>query len=99
MGKNSSDKQEMLFQKGINWNDYPSFFKMGTYIQRKRILIPFSKEEIEKLPIKHNARRDSNFVIERWSIDKVEIPPLNKVENSIDVIVWGKDPKLKSLII
>lgn len=23
MGKNGSQKQEMLFQKGVNWNDYP----------------------------------------------------------------------------
>jgi tRNA(His) guanylyltransferase len=34
-GKNSSQKQEMLFEKGINWNDYPNFFKKGTYLKRK----------------------------------------------------------------
>lgn len=27
--KNSADMQEMLFQKGINWNDYDSRFKRG----------------------------------------------------------------------
>lgn len=99
MNKNSGEKQEMLFQKGVNWNDYPSFFKRGTYIQRKRVLATFSKEEIEKLPAKHNAKKDPNFVVERWIIDKVELPPLNKIENSIDVIVWGINPKLKCPII
>ena len=32
--KNSSDKQEMMFQKGVNWNDYPTRFKRGAAIVR-----------------------------------------------------------------
>jgi len=96
MNKNGSDKQEMLFQKGINWNDYPAFFKRGTYVQRKRVLTPFTSEEIEKLPVKHNARKDPNYVIERWIVDRVDLPPLSKIENKSDVIIWGKDVELKS---
>jgi tRNA(His) 5'-end guanylyltransferase len=96
MNKNGSDKQEMLFQKGINWNDYPTFFKRGTYIQRKRVLTPFTSEEIEKLPVKHNARKDPNYVIERWIVDRVDLPPLSKIENKSDVIIFGKDVELKS---
>ncbi len=34
MGKNSSDKQEMIFKKGINWNDYPNRFKRGGFIYK-----------------------------------------------------------------
>ena len=38
-GKNSYQKQEMIFQKGINWNDYPPMFKRGRFIQKEiRIL-------------------------------------------------------------
>lgn len=99
MNKNGSQKQEMLFQKGINWNDYPSFFKRGTYVQRKRVVTPFTSDEIEKLPAKHNARRDPNFLVERWIIDRVELPKLSSIENSVDVILWGNDPKLKSPVI
>ncbi len=33
-GKDRSIQQEMLFQKGVNWNDYPTFFKRGTFVQR-----------------------------------------------------------------
>lgn len=97
MNKNSSDKQEMLFQKGVNWNDYPSFFKRGTYIQRRRVSTPFSVEEIEKLPPMHNARRNPDAVIERWVVDIVDLPPLGKIENKVDVILFGKDFKLKSV--
>jgi len=40
-GVNSDQKQELIFQKGINWNDYPSKYKRG------RIIL---KESYEKAP-------------------------------------------------
>ncbi len=95
MGKNGSEKQELLFQKGVNWNDYPSFFKRGSYIQRKRVMTKFSDEEIERLPDKHQARINSDLEIERWIIDRVEIPPLSTIENKVGVIVYGEDFKIK----
>jgi tRNA(His) 5'-end guanylyltransferase len=91
-GKNGSEKQELLFQKGINWNDYPDFFKKGTYIQRKRVLSSFTVEELERLPLKHNARKDPNVLIERWVVDEIKLPPLSKLQDRVDVIVFGKDP-------
>ena len=90
-GKNGSEKQELLFQKGINWNDYPDFFKRGTYIQRKRIMTKFSTEELDKLPPKHNARKNPDMEIERWIIDEVKLPPITKVKNRVDVIIFGKE--------
>ena len=33
--KHSGHKQEMLSQKGVNWDDFPAFFKRGTYLQRR----------------------------------------------------------------
>ncbi len=96
MNKNGSEKQEMLFQKGVNWDSYPTFFKRGSYVQRKRVLTPFSVEEIERLPEKHNAKKDPNMLIERWVIDVVELPKLSSIENSVEVIVFGEKPKLKT---
>ena len=66
MKKNSSEKQELLFKKGINWNDYPSFFKRGTYVQRRRISTKFTTLELEKLPPKHKAKTNPDLQIERW---------------------------------
>ncbi|MFA5208644.1 MAG: tRNA(His) guanylyltransferase Thg1 family protein [Candidatus Paceibacterota bacterium] len=38
-GKNSDQKQEMIFQKGINWNDYNPKLKRGRFITKEiRIL-------------------------------------------------------------
>jgi tRNA(His) 5'-end guanylyltransferase len=33
-GKKTSDMQEMIFQKGINWNDYSPREKRGSIIRR-----------------------------------------------------------------
>lgn len=91
-GKNGSEKQELLFQKGINWNDYPDFFKKGTYVQRKRVMSKFTSDELDRLPKKHNARLNPDMLIERWIIDEIKLPPLSKVENRVDVIIFGKNP-------
>jgi tRNA(His) guanylyltransferase len=34
MGKSSNEQQEMIFQKGTNWNDMPDGFKRGRIIQK-----------------------------------------------------------------
>lgn len=94
--KNGKEKQEMLFRKGVNWNDYPSFFKRGTYVQRKRTLTKFSPDELENLPLKHKARQNPDLEIERWVIKTLDLPPLSKVENQVGVIIYGEDPISKT---
>lgn len=93
MGKNSSEKQELLHQKGVNWNDYPSFFKRGTYIQRKRVVTKYDPKEIENLPEKHAARKNPDLEVERWSIDRVDLPPMSKIKNKVGVILFGEEPE------
>ncbi len=51
--KNESDMQEMLFQKGINWNNTLSAFKRGSFIKRK--LISIQTPEGEALRSKYFA--------------------------------------------
>lgn len=93
-GKNGSDKHEMLFAKGINWNDYPPEFKRGTYVQRRRVVRPFTATEIEDLPQKHAARANPNLEVERWRISTIEMPTLASVENREDVIFEGAEPRV-----
>jgi tRNA(His) guanylyltransferase len=37
-GKSGSEKQEMLFQKGINWNEYSAKFKRGSVIKKGQLI-------------------------------------------------------------
>lgn len=96
-GKNSSDKQEMLHQKGVNWNDYPSFFKRGSYVRRVTKLMKFTTEELDKLPAKHEARKNSNLMVERSVVEVVEFPPLTQVGNKVEVLFKGASPLAKGV--
>lgn len=91
-GKNGADKHEMLFAKGINWNDYPAAFKRGTYVQRRRVLRPFTADELEKLPPKHEARANPDLVVERWRIAPLDMPIFGSVVNREDVVFEGAEP-------
>ncbi len=96
--KNCAEMQELLFRKGINWNDYPAFFKRGTYIQRQVVRRPFSTEELESLPPLHAARQNPGLVIERNELRALELPPLGKVRNRVDVLFEGAEPELSDLV-
>jgi len=93
MGKNCDEMQEMLFQeKGINWNDYPSFFKRGTYIQKRVVERPFTSDEIDKLPPKHAARTNPDLKIWRTDYRVLDLPPIPKITNREAVIFAGAEP-------
>lgn len=94
-GKNGSDKQEMLFQKGINWNDYPARFKRGTYVQRRTVMKPFSADEIANLPPKHEARANPYLTVERSEWLALDMPPFGTVENREAVIFDGAEPECR----
>lgn len=70
-GKKRPEMLDMLMDLGVNWNDYPTFFKRGTYVKRqmRQRLVP----EIQK-------------VVDRSVIDVYNIPPLAKIVNKVEVI-------------
>lgn len=93
MGKNSQAKHDMLRDAGVNWNDYPPVFKRGAYVQRRGVAIPFSAEELERLPQKHAARSNPNLVVERSTVSVLGMPPLATVLNREAVIFDGAIPE------
>lgn len=93
-GKNGQEKQEMLYAKfGINWNDVEARFKRGVYVQRKTSVRSFTAEELSELPPKHAARKNPDLKIERSDVIVVDMPPLAKVTNRVEVIFDGKEPE------
>ncbi len=92
--KHTGQMQEMLFQAGINWNDYPEFFKRGTYVQRRTLTNKFTTEELERLPPKHDAHKNPEMTFERHEVRQLEMPPLARVQNREQVIFLGEEPLL-----
>lgn len=96
LGKNSSDKQEMLWQKGINWDKYPVFFKRGTYARRVVMERKLTPDELKDLPEHHEARKNPDMVFTRSEIKEIEMPIFSAVENREEVIFDGAEPKVKN---
>lgn len=92
-GKNGRDKHDMLHAKGVNWNDYPSYFKRGSYIQRRTVTMPFTAEELERLPEKHEARKNPDLLVERSTYETIDMPPFASVTNREAVIFAGATPE------
>jgi tRNA(His) 5'-end guanylyltransferase len=81
--KNASEMQEMMFQKHrVNWNDYPSCFKRGTYVQKK---------PVEKKIIQNNQE----IIVVRNETQIRLLPPLKSLGNREEVVFNGALPVSK----
>lgn len=89
-GKSGSEMQEMLFQKGVNFNDYPAFFKRGTFVRRVTELKTLSESERMKIPEKNRPPERQEF--ERSSVKIIDMPPFDKVSNREAVIFDAAAP-------
>lgn len=94
-GLGRADQMELLFSKGVNWNDYPTSFKRGTYFRRVTTLKPFSREELDSLPPKHNARKNPGLLIERTLVEQQEVLPLKNLTNRVGFVFGGEPPKIR----
>jgi tRNA(His) guanylyltransferase len=84
---------ELLFKKGVNWNDYPPFFKRGTFVRRQATERSFTSTELDALPPQHAARRNPNLMVTRTALSELEMPPFGKVINRVGVIFEGEAPQ------
>jgi tRNA(His) 5'-end guanylyltransferase len=92
--KGRAELHDMLYAKGINWNDYPAFFKRGTYAKRISVHTCLTEEELAKIPAKYREEKRMTMVT-RTPIICLEMPPLLSY-GSLDQIlggpVFGRDP-------
>lgn len=96
LGRNGSEIQELLFQQhGINWNDYPGFFKRGSFLQRRTVanLQRYTDEELAQLPEQHTARDTREVLVERQVVVNVDLPRISQLLNREDVIARGAVPQ------
>lgn len=89
-GKSGPEMQEMLFAKDINFNDYPAFFKRGTFVRRQTIWREFTEAERHAIPETHRPAQGEK--IQRSEIRRLDMPRFGSVTNREDVIFDGADP-------
>lgn len=88
--KSGPEMQEMMFAKhGINFNDYPAFFKRGVFARRTKSIRPLDPEQLAKIP-EHMRAEKAALMVERSSVEPVDIW-LSKQVDPVRVIFHG-DP-------
>jgi len=88
MNKNGDQMKEMLLEKGIDWNDYGSYFKRGSFFQRKAKWIHLDAELLAMIP--EDRRPDGP--VQRHEIVDLNMPPFVEVRNRVEVIFDKADP-------
>lgn len=95
MGKTGSEKQALLLSEhGVNWNDYPTFFKRGTYVQRKSFAVELDADTLAKIP---EGKKPLGGVVVRSRVVELDLPILSTVANASDVLIYGDEVVLKSI--
>ena len=94
--KNQQQRLDMLINKGINWNNYPYFFKRGSYIKNTEVYKVFTYVELKELNPKHHAHGNPDMKFKRHSIEILEdFPKLTSISNPVGVIFHNEDILLK----
>lgn len=89
-GKTGPQMQEMMFQKGQNFNDYPSFFRRGTFLQARSRLEALPQDVVERMGL--DAMHAEQATVVRRSIEALDMPRFSKVLNREAVIFDGAEP-------
>lgn len=93
--KTGAEKIDMMFDIGLNWNDYPAFFKRGTYVQRKNFEVTLDEATLAKIP---EGKRPLNNLVTRSRVVALDMPVLSTIANASDVLIFGDEIILKSVL-
>ncbi len=81
---------EMLSAKGIAFDDYPAFFRRGTFVRRETVWREFTDAEIGRIPPAH--RPEPGTRVQRSVIRVMDMPRFVTVTNRADVIFDVAEP-------
>jgi tRNA(His) 5'-end guanylyltransferase len=89
-GKNLEFRKEQLRRVGKPWEELPNQVKFGTHFVKVKVKRPYTYEEIQDLPAKHDARKNPDLVVERQEIIQVNANGTNSIKNYESFILEGK---------
>jgi tRNA(His) 5'-end guanylyltransferase len=46
-------QEKMFAERGVNFNDYPTFFKRGTFVRRAEYERHLNQQELKRIPVQH----------------------------------------------
>jgi len=88
--KNTDEMRAMLLEKGVDWEDYPEFFRRGSYVLQRKVTRELTDEERGKIPEAHRPAPGTTFDRTVW--DVVQLPLLRQVHNKAEMLFAGAEP-------
>jgi tRNA(His) 5'-end guanylyltransferase len=93
-GKNGKEMQEMMWQEfAVNFNDYPAFFKRGTWVRKVTEERVLTDAELARIPEAHQPKGP----VLRSRVRELEVPNFRKVTNRVGFIFDGEDPQTEDV--
>lgn len=92
-GKSGAQKQEMLFEKGVIFEDYPESFRLGTFVRRKTVEQVFDPVAWAITPLAHRVPLDQ--ILLRTKITQYYLPALVTVKNLPQVLFDDHEPEFR----
>lgn len=72
LNKHTPEQIEMLRAKGVEWSDYPDFFRVGSFLRRVIVDVVLSDDERMVIPERH--RPAMGAVVQRGHVVEVTAP-------------------------
>lgn len=97
LNKSDKQKQDMLWEIGVNWNNYPPRFKRGAYFNKQRVNKVLDTVTYDQLSdeIKEEVDKNPDLVYERKEVKEMDIPFIKSIENKVGVLFYGEQPVIK----
>lgn len=81
----------LLEEKGVRFEDYPTFFRRGTYLRRVSESRVLTAAELERIPL---AKRPKGPVI-RSRVAELAMPSVMELANPVAALLGGAEPVAK----
>ena len=87
-GVGSEEKKAMLREVGKPWEDYPTFFKMGTFVGRVSREVELTEEQLAKIPEQHRP----NGPVVRTFVEDLNLGYLKNEPGQVVKQLFGYEP-------
>jgi tRNA(His) guanylyltransferase len=89
-GQDQTAMRSMLQGVGVEFEDYPTRFKRGTFLRRVLIERGLTDAELARIPEKHRPAPGS--LVTRSVVSEIDMPPFNTVTNRVAVMFEAAEP-------
>lgn len=81
--KNASEMIDMIQSRGIDFADYPRFFRLGSFVKKQKIIKSLTDEEMANIPLNNRPKTNS---FERSSVEVIEMSSFREQPNREDIV-------------